>query len=194
MDCTLHRYLLDAYLDGELGVDRTLEVEAHLASCQACSSEVQNWKDIRMKMQSPELYHRAPAQLETKLRELLPQTRTERAPWFQRLIWVGGGAAFATAVLLLSFTFMRPAGPSPAQAFVASHIRSMMADHLMDVISTDQHTEGILSRAIQRPLGEHQGAQGPHRLVLEVPDDGVSRTGDRHREVLKGEGASRQVN
>ena len=139
MDCTLHRYLLDAYLDGELGVDRTLEVEAHLASCQACSSEVQNWKDIRMTMQGPELYHRAPVQLESKLRKLLPQTRTERNPWFQRLIWVGGGA-FATAVLLLSFTFMRPAAPSPAQAVVVSHVRSLMADHLMDVISTDQHT------------------------------------------------------
>jgi anti-sigma factor RsiW len=140
VDCTLHRHLLEAYLDGELGFERTLEVEAHLASCHVCSSEVQSWKDIRTKMQGTELYHRAPAQLEGKLRKLLPQARTGRTPWFQRLIWVAGGGAFATAVLLLSFTFMRPAGPSPAKAIVASHINSLMADHLMDVISTDQHT------------------------------------------------------
>ena len=140
MDCTLHRHLLEAYLDGELGFERTLEVEAHLASCPECASEVQSWKGIRMSMQGAELYHRAPAHLEAKLRTLLPQARTQKTPWFQRSIWAAGGAAFATAVLLMSFVTMRPAGPSPANEIVASHIRSMMADHLMDVVSTDQHT------------------------------------------------------
>ena len=140
MDCTLHRHLLEAYLDGELGFERTLEVEAHLASCTVCSSEVQSWKDIRTAMEGPELYHRAPAHLEGKLRNLLPQTQTQSRSWFQRSIWAAGGAAFATAVLLISFVVTRPAGPSPAQDLVVSHVRSLLADHLMDVISTDQHT------------------------------------------------------
>jgi anti-sigma factor RsiW len=140
VDCTLHRHLLEAYLDGELGFERTLEVEAHLASCSVCSSEVQSWKDVRMAMGGSELYHRAPAHLEAKLRKLLPQTQTRKTPWFQRSIWAAGGAAFATAALLISFITMRPAGPSPAQDIVASHVRSMMADHLMDVVSADQHT------------------------------------------------------
>jgi len=140
MDCTLHRHLLEAYLDGELGFERTLEVEAHLASCQICSSEIQSWKAIRTGMQGGDFYHRAPAPLESKLRKLLPKTRAEHIPRFQRSIWAAGGAVFATAVLLISFVIMRPAGPSPSQEIVASHIRSMMADHLMDVVSTDQHT------------------------------------------------------
>jgi anti-sigma factor RsiW len=132
--------LLEAYLDGELGFESTLEVEAHLASCPVCSSEVQSWKDIRAAIQGPQLYHRAPVHLEAKLRKLLPQGRSKRTPWFQRSIWAAGGAAFATAVLLISFTVMRPAAPSPEQDIVASHIRSLMAEHLMDVVSTDQHT------------------------------------------------------
>jgi anti-sigma factor RsiW len=140
VDCTLHRHLLEAYLDGELAFERTLEVEAHLASCHICSSEVQSWKDVRMAMQGSELYHRAPAHLEDKLRELLPQRPSERTPWFQRSIWAAGGAAFATAVLLMSFVVMRPEAPSAEQDIVTSHIRSLMADHLMDVVSTDQHT------------------------------------------------------
>jgi anti-sigma factor RsiW len=140
VDCTLHRHLLEAYLDGELGFERTLEVEAHLASCPACSSELQSWRDVRAKIQRPELYHRAPAHLEAKLRKLMPQDSSERTPWFQRWMWAAGGAAFATAVLLITFMTTRAVDPSLDRDIVASHIRSMMADHLMDVVSTDQHT------------------------------------------------------
>src|SRR5579864_2157509 len=139
MDCTIHGDLLEAYLDGELGFERTLEVEAHLASCSICCPEIQSWKDIRITMRGAELYHRAPARLEVRLRELLPHSRTEKASWFQRVIWSAGGAAFSAAVLLIAFAFARPPGPSPTQGIVASHIRSLMAEHLMDVVSTDQH-------------------------------------------------------
>ena len=140
MDCTIHRHLLEAYLDGELGFERTLEVEAHLASCPECASEVQSWKGIRMAMQGSDLYHRAPAHVEAKLRKLLPEAQTQKTAWFHGSIWAVAGAAFATAVLLISFLPMHPASPSPAQEVVVSHIRSLMADHLMDVVSTDQHT------------------------------------------------------
>lgn len=140
MDCTIHRPLLEAYLDGELGYERTLEVEAHLASCPICAAEVQSWKNIRMTLQGSELYHHAPAHLEAKLHNLLPRSQRQRAPWFQRSIWALGGAAFASAMLLISFMLMRPAPSSPDGEIVSSHIRSMMSGHLMDVVSTDQHT------------------------------------------------------
>jgi anti-sigma factor RsiW len=133
--------LLEGYLDGELGFERTLEVEAHLASCRGCSLEVQSWKDIRGAMQRSDLYYRAPAPLEEKLRKLIPhERRSERLPWFQRWIWTGGGAAFAAAALLVAFMITRPAAVAPSQDIVTNHIRSLMANHLMDVISTDQHT------------------------------------------------------
>jgi anti-sigma factor RsiW len=140
VDCILHQHLLDAYLDGELAFERTLEVEAHLASCTICSSEVQGWKDSRAALQGSNLYYRAPAHLEANLRKLIPQTRKQQTPWFQQSIWALGGAAFATSVLAISFVVMRPAARSPYQDMVASHIRSLMSNRLMDVVSTDQHT------------------------------------------------------
>jgi anti-sigma factor RsiW len=141
VDCTLHRHLLEAYLDGELGFERTLELEAHLASCPGCSTEVQSWKGIRAAMQDSGLYHRAPAHLESKLRAMLPgETLGGKASWFQGWIWAAAGAALATAVLLISFATSRPSAVSASQLIVASHIRSLLADHLMDVVSTDQHT------------------------------------------------------
>src|SRR4029077_11673459 len=104
VNCTVDRHLLEAYLDGELGVERALEVETHLASCRVCSVEVQSWKDIRVSMQDSNLYYRAPAQLEERVRNLIPQKApSKRTAWFQPWIWGGAGAAFATAVLLLAF-------------------------------------------------------------------------------------------
>jgi anti-sigma factor RsiW len=141
VDCTLDRHLLEGYIDGELNFERTLEVEAHLASCSGCSSEAQNWRNLRGALQRSDLYYRAPAKLEEKIRALAPrENRSERLSWFQRWAWAGGGAAFAASALLIIFMVLPQAAPSADQEIVASHIRSLMADHLMDVISTDQHT------------------------------------------------------
>ena len=141
MDCTLDRHLLEGYLDGELGFERTLEVEAHLASCRGCSRGAEAWKDVRGAIQRSDLYYRAPRELEEKLRKLIPREgRSEGFSWFHRWIWVGAGATFATAALLLVLMVWRPVAASPAEEVVTSHVRSLMADHLMDVVSTDQHT------------------------------------------------------
>jgi anti-sigma factor RsiW len=140
MDCTLEHYLIEGYLDGELGFERTLEVEAHLASCGGCAQEVQSWKSVREALQKPGLYYRATPRLEKKVREGLPQPAREGAPWFSRWLWAGGGAALATAALLVAFFILRPSSISSDQELVTSHVRSLMSNHLMDVVSTDQHT------------------------------------------------------
>ena len=140
MDCALDHHLLEGYLDGELGFERTLEVEAHLASCAECAQEVQSWKSIRGALQSPGMYYRAAPALEKRIRALTPQKREKMGFSFNRWLWAGGGAAFATAALLLAFFVTRPATPSFAQELVGNHVHSLMTNHLMDVISTDQHT------------------------------------------------------
>jgi anti-sigma factor RsiW len=141
VDCTIDRHLLEGYVDGELNFERTLEVEAHLASCSGCTSEVRSWKEVRGALQRSDLYYRAPGKLEEKIHGLVPrENRSKQFSWFQRWAWAGGGAAFASAVLLIAFVALRPAAPSVDQAIVSSHVRSLMANHLMDVISTDQHT------------------------------------------------------
>ena len=96
---------------------------------------------MRGALQRCDLYYRAPAKLEEKIRGLVPrENRSKQFSWFQRWAWAGGGAAFASAALLIAFVVLRPAAPSADQEIVSSHVRSLMANHLMDVISTDQHT------------------------------------------------------
>jgi anti-sigma factor RsiW len=141
MDCTLDRHLIEAYVDGELGFERSLDVEAHLASCLDCSGEVQTWKDIRAAIQCSDLYYSAPANLERRLRGLLPlERRTEVPSFFHRWIWGVVGSAVATTAWIIVFMTARPVAPSFDNELVTTHIRSLISDHLMDVVSTDQHT------------------------------------------------------
>jgi anti-sigma factor RsiW len=141
LDCTLDRQLLEGYLDGELGFERALEVEAHLASCPRCTSQVEGWKQVRAMIQLTDLYHRTPASLDVKIRKLVSNTaRKGSLSWTQRWIWAGGGAAFAASVLLLTLFLARPVVPLPEQEVVTSHVRSLVVNHLTDVVSTDQHT------------------------------------------------------
>jgi anti-sigma factor RsiW len=96
-------------------------------------------------------YHAAPADLRLKLREVLdaapqPVLTPRRKPGFTLLGWLGASAAFAFGVVLaFSVALALGIGGKASNAaltdeIVASHVRSLMASHHMDVASTDQHT------------------------------------------------------
>jgi len=63
-----------------------------------------------------------------------------RQPWFRHSGWV---AAAAVAIMALIFAFQIPrhrAVDRMIAEITSSHVRSLMANHLMDIASTDQHT------------------------------------------------------
>jgi anti-sigma factor RsiW len=77
-----------------------------------------------------------------KSRSFAKQTQW-RGQWCGRSFGTGafsgiGGAAIAAA---LAFFLVLPGGMSPlANDLVSAHVRSLMPDHLIDVVSTDRHT------------------------------------------------------
>jgi anti-sigma factor RsiW len=94
-------------------------------------------------------YHAAPAELRAQLKSALdaaPQPPMTRKPRFAAWGWLGTGAAFAFGVVLaFSAALTLGVGGNATNAaltdeIVASHVRSLMASHLMDVASSDQHT------------------------------------------------------
>lgn len=95
-------------------------------------------------------YHPAPPELGARILAALPRAEPESAappapaPSLRRRPWLNLGLAFACGVLasfaLVRFQAAGDAADAMEQAVVASHVRSLMADHLADVASSDRHT------------------------------------------------------
>jgi anti-sigma factor RsiW len=127
---------LDAYLDRELDAETTRAVREHLSGCANCRDRVAERDALSRIIQSAPYYH-APDRLRTGV-----SARAGRVAASRRLL------AFAAAAVLLfavgagvAFSW-RLAGQNNAivEEVVDGHVRSLMANHLFDVQSTDQHT------------------------------------------------------
>ena len=145
MDCNQVRPLLPAHVDSELGVQESLEVERHLASCAACQDEYARQTALSAAVKEHAAYYQAPSHLEHRIRAALPvqPARAGRAP-VRRWSWLNAGAALASVFALVWSVALYMALPSAddrlAEELVTSHVRSLMPNHLVDVASSDQHT------------------------------------------------------
>lgn len=157
MSCKLTNRFVPGYLDGELDLSRTIEMETHLQVCAECARELATLQAMRAALQRNSLAYAAPQALRERIQSSLrasapspasaPVEAPERASsWnaFQFLRWAG---AFAVLVLCAVVAWqLLPGfrGPANEQQLAAevltSHVRSLEANHLMDVVSTDQHT------------------------------------------------------
>jgi anti-sigma factor RsiW len=153
LSCELTQRCVPGYLDGELDLVHTIEMETHLKGCPACARELESLKALRAGLQRNSLAYAAPAALreriQSSLRELSSGTdvRESRSGWWPSLnIWQLAGAFALLALISVTGWQMtaRLRVPSSDQRIAAevfsSHVRSLEANHLMDVASTDQHT------------------------------------------------------
>jgi len=145
MNCQQAKPLIDPYADGELEAAAIQELEQHLQSCSACGIAWRNLQSLKRTLKQDALYFTAPQELRQRIKSELPSpakaVRRSQAWNWNWLTTVMSGAATACLALLLAVTLTRPSSVQPlAQEIIASHIRSLMANHVMDVVSTDQHT------------------------------------------------------
>jgi anti-sigma factor RsiW len=151
MNCKEAESLLDAYVDRELDVVTSLEIETHLQACPACARVCENHLALRSALHSSQLYFGAPEGLHKRIHgALLERERQEggkgRSPlsWWWSSRWLAAAASLAViafAVWRVPSVF-RPGRAEDliAREVVSSHIRSLMPNHLTDVPSSDQHT------------------------------------------------------
>lgn len=136
---------MHGYVDGELDLVKSIEIEQHLAACQSCSQMYKGLRSLSAVVRNDAVRFQPPADLEKRLRAKL---RREEKPERKRALFQWPWLLAATlcgAILVVGFSlagmFTRQSPDDLlAQEVVASHVRSLMADHLTDVPSTDQHT------------------------------------------------------
>jgi anti-sigma factor RsiW len=130
--------LLHALLDDELDAANVATVEAHLRTCPDCAAEFEQLKHLHEVIADPALRYAAPAGLRDRIETSLPATARIANPWPARLGWGAGGAIAASLALMLAMPQPSATG-SLEQQMVASHVRSLLADHLVDIPTSDRH-------------------------------------------------------
>jgi anti-sigma factor RsiW len=71
MNCKDTEQFIHGYLDGELDLVRSLEVEQHLNECPQCAHSHRTQQSLRASLASGALYFEAPKGLEKRTRSAL---------------------------------------------------------------------------------------------------------------------------
>jgi anti-sigma factor RsiW len=144
MNCQEAEPLLSAYLDGELDLPGSLNVERHLAECRACAAQYAGFEHLHGEIADAQLRYRPTPEFARRIRSVR-KVSDGSAPWRWQNAWRSRSVlvgAMALAVLLLFVVPFRSivGGSGEGREILDSHLRSLMPNHLIDVPSSDRHT------------------------------------------------------
>jgi anti-sigma factor RsiW len=151
MDCPTCEAMVDAYVDGELTATESADFERALELCPECRKRLDTARSVGNLLRdlpaepAPDLLR---AKIERELRGIAGRTaaaRPSNAGWGERMRWMAMAASLIVAVgigwaggtLTGSFTGR---GSNDTDALVASYLRVAMAEHPVDIASSDHHT------------------------------------------------------
>jgi anti-sigma factor RsiW len=146
MECDRSAALLPRLIDSALGPFMRMRVTHHVAGCSDCAAKLEELRAMQAAIRTNLPYHRAPPGLAARIGAALPREAppvfAETRPWFRWPAFGMAGTGLAGALAGVALTVMVLGGQpnDAAQSVIGSHIRSMQADHLTDVLTSDQHT------------------------------------------------------
>ncbi len=162
MNCEEAIRLVDGYLDGELDAITNQEIESHLRDCRACQQTYEAHASLIGVISNRATYYRAPVELRSRIQSALqkeigdgsrqspaPVTAsvlrrklpTQRDPIFRmQWSWLALAATLVVAAVMVVNSQRSRGDQFLATQLIGSHVRSLLANHLTDVASSDQHT------------------------------------------------------
>jgi anti-sigma factor RsiW len=166
MNCEEAINLIDGYVDGELDPVTNQEIERHLRGCRGCAQAYEAQRALVRAIGNAAPYYKAPAELRQQIQSSLRseigakatrngtrgsqvlRTRKQAEPravlFGMPWNWLALAAAIILAAIVVSSLLPQLRAPKADQflatQLIAGHVRSLMAEHLTDVASSDQHT------------------------------------------------------
>ena len=143
---------VQAYFDSELDAVSAADIERHAEVCAECRALLEEVEQTRMALRQDLNNAGAPPELRARIMRSLDQETAIKSPrvdggrlrdWRSQPFWRGafsgiGGTAIAVGI---AFFLLTPSLTNPLlDDLVSAHVRSLMPDHLIDVVSTDKHT------------------------------------------------------
>lgn len=147
--CPEWALMLHGFVDGELDAAHSLQIEQHIATCPHCAKELESLQALKQRIAQRGVHWRTPDHVRAQVlaaiaREAAIQTRAPAAASFSLLEFVRRWL-FVPSLAALAASLFLVIGPmsdrsSVGDEVVASHVRSLLVDHLTDVATSDQHT------------------------------------------------------
>jgi anti-sigma factor RsiW len=139
-----------AYFDGEADAVTAADIERHMERCDECRTLHRGLEQLRIVLRRDLPHTQIPPALRARVMRALdkessidaPQRRA-RPSWSTRPFWMGAtsGLGMATVAATLTFVLISPQLTTPVvDQVLNAHVNSLLSTHLIDVVSTDQHT------------------------------------------------------
>jgi anti-sigma factor RsiW len=147
--CSHWGLMLHGFIDGELDAAHSLELEQHLATCPDCAGQLERFQALKQVVSQGGVRWRAPDHVRAQVlaaiaHEAEKEARPAASRW-DRVFGLVRQWLFVPSLAALAASLFLVLGPiqnrtSIQEEVVAGHVRSMLADHLTDVATSDQHT------------------------------------------------------
>lgn len=142
MDCPTCEAMVDAYVDGELTATESADFERALAVCPDCRKRLDSARALGGLLRdlpaepAPDLLR---ARVERELRGIAGRSSSVRQR--ERMRWMAYAASLIAAVGIgWAGGMLTGRAPDDSDQLVASYLRVAMAEHPVDVASSDRHT------------------------------------------------------